>query len=246
MAPTHEPPVGPSWAARAQLPPLAAVLDPGDLLGAKNRLIDRVQKAALKRALGRVRGLRVLDFGCGTGRMTDWLAEQGAEVEGVDPSPEMVAAAKETYSERSFAVSEMPLAAPDETYDVVLTTGVLQYPVVDRASFGPLVADLARVIRPGGQLVAIEQVQPGALPVGAPCAEYEDAIGAAGLTLVERRPVRWGSSRILRFAERHPRIRLFPLLPQLIQLEVRLAPFPPEGLEYFDVLFRAERQKTRG
>ncbi len=45
-------------------------------------------------AEGDLAGRRVLDVGCGTGRLTAALAERGIRVWGVDPSPEMLAVAK--------------------------------------------------------------------------------------------------------------------------------------------------------
>ena len=43
---------------------------------------------------GDFRGRRVLDVGCGTGRLADALAERGAKVWGVEPSAEMLAQAR--------------------------------------------------------------------------------------------------------------------------------------------------------
>ena len=40
------------------------------------------------------KGERVLDLGCGSGRMTEWLLEAGAQVLGIDPDPKMVEAAR--------------------------------------------------------------------------------------------------------------------------------------------------------
>ena len=45
-------------------------------------------------AAGDLRGQRVLDVGCGTGRLARALAERGAKVWGVDPSQEMIAQAR--------------------------------------------------------------------------------------------------------------------------------------------------------
>src|SRR5581483_6155766 len=91
--PVQQPDVGPTWDDRARLPGDAGVLDATDTDGRKNDLIDRVHKLALRRALPRVRGMRILDAGCGNGRITEWLATRGADVVGVDPSSAMIAAA---------------------------------------------------------------------------------------------------------------------------------------------------------
>ncbi len=58
------------WDGRSGWEPIRAVLDHQDRLGKKNRYIDVVQKMALSEwyeAEG-----RVLDLGCGTGRLTGW------------------------------------------------------------------------------------------------------------------------------------------------------------------------------
>ena len=53
-----------------------------------------VHGPALLKACGRVRGLRVLDVGCGQGYFSRLLAERGASVVGIDVSPRMIAHAK--------------------------------------------------------------------------------------------------------------------------------------------------------
>ena len=67
---------------------------------AYNLLWDERQRTVLGRVLGDVSGLRILDVGCGTGRMTRHLARHGASVVGVDFSKETAdLAAEETRSE---------------------------------------------------------------------------------------------------------------------------------------------------
>ena len=59
------------WDDRAELAGLAAILDDKDRPGRKNRYIDMIQKLALgERYVG---GSRVLDLGCGSGRLSPWL-----------------------------------------------------------------------------------------------------------------------------------------------------------------------------
>ena len=123
-----QPEAGPTWAERAQLDPLAAVLDPEDRSGGKNQLIDRVHKRALGRALGDVRGTTALDFGCGTGRLSDWLVRRGAKVVGVDVTPEMVAVARSNVPRARFGTIDgrmLPFA--DGAFDVLISVYVLQY-----------------------------------------------------------------------------------------------------------------------
>ena len=45
------------------------------------------EQPSLRALLPPVAGRRVLDAGCGAGRASEWLVEQGAEVVGIDASP---------------------------------------------------------------------------------------------------------------------------------------------------------------
>jgi SAM-dependent methyltransferase len=53
-------------------------------------LIDRREKRAVLDAVGPVKGKRVLEIACGTGRFTTMLAERGAAIVGLDISPAML------------------------------------------------------------------------------------------------------------------------------------------------------------
>ncbi|MFW6321245.1 MAG: class I SAM-dependent methyltransferase, partial [Halohasta sp.] len=54
------------------------------------RFIDRREKEAVLSALGPVEGERVLEVACGTGRFTVMMAQQGADIIGLDISPAML------------------------------------------------------------------------------------------------------------------------------------------------------------
>ncbi len=60
-----------------------------------HEIFNRIEQARLKRSLARhleePRGLRVLDYGCGTGNLTRALVHIGAIVTAADISPEMIA-----------------------------------------------------------------------------------------------------------------------------------------------------------
>ena len=95
----------------------------------------------------------VLDVGCGTGALLDQLSAScpQARLAGIDPSPEMLAIARERLSpgielKQSWA-EDIPY--PDNAFDVVVSCNVFHY------IRKPLVAlqDMLRVLRPGGILV---------------------------------------------------------------------------------------------
>jgi len=100
-------------------------------------------------------GARVLDAGCGTGRVTELLLERfpTATVVGLDGSTAMLEQAHERLSRFGDRVdlvqADLRVRLPIETVDAVVSTATFHW-VPDHDA---LFAELARVLRPGGQLV---------------------------------------------------------------------------------------------
>lgn len=99
--------------------------------------------------LGAQRGERILDLGCGDGQLSQRIAATGAEVTGVDASPDMVAAARS----RGIAASEgnaesLPFA--DAAFDAVFSNAALHWVRDQDAMLG----EVRRVLKPGGRFVA--------------------------------------------------------------------------------------------
>lgn len=91
-----------------------------------------------------------LDAACGTGRYAAYLAARGHRVIGVDSSPAMLAHARTRVPQAEFQpgdLHELPL--PDEHVDIVVCALAL----VHVPDLRPVIAELARVLRPGGHLV---------------------------------------------------------------------------------------------
>jgi SAM-dependent methyltransferase len=102
-------------------------------------------------ALAEVAPALVLDVGCGTGDQSERIQrEAGVEVVGLDPSPRMVDL---TMGRGLRAVTGDAQALPfaGGTFDGVVAIRVLYHlPDLDRG-----LAEIARVLRPGGRLVAV-------------------------------------------------------------------------------------------
>lgn len=104
-----------------------------------------------------VEGKRVLDAGCGIGEHVGWFLERGAEVVGVDASPEAVAIARDRFGDghgdgAAFHCADLtePMSfASDSAYDLTFANLVLDH--VER--WTPVFEEFERVLDPSGVLV---------------------------------------------------------------------------------------------
>jgi SAM-dependent methyltransferase len=99
------------------------------------------------------RDLRILDFGCGVGRLMKPLAEAGFRVDGVDISERMLSFAgnEPALKKSSFFLSNGNDcgAAPEATYDFVYSYLCFQH-ICSRAVRNEVLAAMKRALRPGG------------------------------------------------------------------------------------------------
>lgn len=90
-----------------------------------------------------------LDAACGTGRYAEYLTGRGHRVTGVDSSPEMLDKARARVPSGRFILGDLHrLPLPDSSVDLVVSSLALCH-VPDLA---PVMAEFARVLRPGGHL----------------------------------------------------------------------------------------------
>ncbi|EOD65629.1 class I SAM-dependent DNA methyltransferase [Amycolatopsis vancoresmycina] len=97
------------------------------------------------------------DLGCGPGRLTGYLASLGLDVFGVDLSPGMVGAARRAHPGLRFEVGSLAaLDLPDGS----LAGAVAWYSLIHTptAELPAVMAELARVLAPGGRLLTGFQV----------------------------------------------------------------------------------------
>jgi demethylmenaquinone methyltransferase / 2-methoxy-6-polyprenyl-1,4-benzoquinol methylase len=163
-------------------------------------------------------GNTVLDVACGTGAVAIELARRrGCEIVGIDQSPEMLAAGRRRVEAAGLdrriqlepgRAEELPYE--DESFDALTFTYLLRY-VADP---GAVLAELARVVRPGGTVAMLEFHVPQSRLARAAW----DAYVGTGLPVAGRLvSPGWGKvgsflgPSIVGFYERHP-------LPALLEL----------------------------
>jgi ubiquinone/menaquinone biosynthesis C-methylase UbiE len=108
----------------------------------------------------------VLDVGCGTGYLTRVLASQypdAEELAGIDAAPRMIKAAKKFPEDDrlKFAVGVAEqLPYPDNAIDLVVSTTSFDHWTDQQAGL----IECARVLRPGGRLVLVDQFSRWLIP----------------------------------------------------------------------------------
>lgn len=102
-----------------------------------------------------LKGLRILDIGCGGGILSEPLARLGAQMVGADPSEENINVARVHAENAGVPVdyrvtTAEELAAANERFDVVLAMEVVEH-VVNVDAF---IATCATMVKPAGLMVA--------------------------------------------------------------------------------------------
>ncbi len=117
--------------------------------------LDLAMVEELARHVGASEHRRVLDAGCGAGRMVGFLDTLGAfDIDGVDLSPGMIEQARRTYRGRRFVVGALAdLPYPDAQFDGVLAWYSIIHTPAD--GLGAVMAELRRVCRPGGVVLLL-------------------------------------------------------------------------------------------
>jgi SAM-dependent methyltransferase len=96
-------------------------------------------------------GERVLDLGCAAGAITHFLSEQGCETVGVDAEPLAIETARKLFPGLTFEVADVgDLPFAPESFDKAVAADLVEH--LDDATFGRMLAEALRVLRPGGTL----------------------------------------------------------------------------------------------
>jgi len=116
-------------------------------------IAERLEHGLLLDLAGPVRGLSVLDVGCGDGRLVEVFSRHGADVTGIDADPAMVEAAGLTTPFGAVLRGDaLALPFADARFDLVTMVTVLCH--VENP--GKALAEARRVLKPGGRLLLWE------------------------------------------------------------------------------------------
>ena len=96
------------------------------------------------------KGSKILDVGCGTAHLTNWIKEKGFEVYGIEPSSVMYSYARSNFPEieiKQAISSDIPY--PDNYFDLIVAFEVLRY--LDKNENAKTFTEFHRVLKVGGK-----------------------------------------------------------------------------------------------
>ena len=121
-----------------------------------------IEQPPMRALFDTLSGGTVLDAACGTGRRSVELARRGLQVIGVDRSPAMLAKARAKLPEGEFLEGDLTdLPAEAGSVEAVVCALAL----VHLPDLGAVMAEFARVLRPGGRVI-ISDVHPFLILLG--------------------------------------------------------------------------------
>ena len=95
------------------------------------------------------KGERILDLGCGTGKLTADIASRGCTVVGVDRDASMIGLARQSYPALEFHQQDAHRLGLTESFDGVFSNAALHW-----MKIGDVFPEVARVLRQGGRIAA--------------------------------------------------------------------------------------------
>jgi SAM-dependent methyltransferase len=99
-----------------------------------------------------IKGINLLDIGCGTGYFCKMAADKGAAITGIDASEPLIHEARQRLPNANFLTGEMEeLPFADDTFDIVTGFNSFQYAAQTQVAL----TEAYRVLKPGGKLAAM-------------------------------------------------------------------------------------------
>ena len=95
---------------------------------------------------------RILDIGCGNGSFTNFIAQQGYEVVGVEESESGVKLARENFPDCQFiqgSIYDLPYAQLKDKFDIIISLEVIEHLFYPKE----LVRAAKKVLKPNGRLI---------------------------------------------------------------------------------------------
>lgn len=130
-----------------------------------NRLYHSEQMKLVESVFSDVAGAKILDVGCGTGRLSRFLARRGAIVTGVDFSEKAIEIARRQSSDLNidFIVDSIFNIDAQQEYDYICMWGCVTVAATSRADLTKILKNLSGALKPNGKFLLLEPIHKGPL-----------------------------------------------------------------------------------
>lgn len=182
----------------------ASVIDPLDKKGRKNQYIAMIRNNSIVEAL-REKDQCILDFGCGTGGLTEAVSQSGREVTGIDIAEDLLAMTKKRSFQskvKFISYSKLPLPLESNKFDAVTIYAVLQY-IKNKKDLTDTLIEFNRILKKNGQVVFMEQcrrktyIEKDGYKIQRSINEYTEIIHNAGFSIHKVSIKRYGRFPLL-------------------------------------------------
>ena len=150
------------WDKLGESNPDAAVIDPSDKLGHKNKYIVSVRNKAIFNEIKKFNeNIIVLDFGCGSGLTSEYLSRKKIQPIGVDISYKLLTRARSRLINEKLNVVQydgVNLPFKIASFDCLVTYVVLNH-ITNRNNLVCVLNELKKVLKDNGVIIAIEQTR---------------------------------------------------------------------------------------
>lgn len=125
-----------------------------------NAHYHREQMAFLDRTLSDITGKKILDVGCGTGRVTRYLAQRGALVQGIDFAENVISIAKKAtpVGNPTYRVQSIFDIEDENSFDLIVSWGSVAVACAKREELLDVMTRFCRTLKPGGKIVLLEPI----------------------------------------------------------------------------------------
>jgi 2-polyprenyl-3-methyl-5-hydroxy-6-metoxy-1,4-benzoquinol methylase len=124
-------------------------------------LLDYITRKELIKSLGTIKNKKIIDFGCGTGRLSTILASKSAQVIGLDTSEELLKLARAKNPELDIDYRQISFEfTPIETKNIyrIFTVGVLYH--LNDENLKQRLTDFKNILSADGEFIFLEHVSP--------------------------------------------------------------------------------------
>ncbi len=154
-----------------------------------NSYYHREQLSAIERLLPDVRGTRALDVGCGTGRMSRYLADRGARVLGIDFSAKAIEIARRMSPPPNpeYRVESMFDIECSRSFDLAVSWCSIALACRDREELGKALDSIKGAVKSGGRILFCEPIHEGFLHrvLSMDLSGFRDALTDRGFSVLE-------------------------------------------------------------